>query len=80
MQFHNGSENLTIFSCPRCEGSIVVDELNCQIFRHAQYKNGTPFPPHASKEFIEQNINNIFGCGAPLRYENGNLIILDQYY
>jgi hypothetical protein len=54
--------------CPHCNGSIIIEELNCSIFRHAILKeNGNQINPHAQKEecenYIEKNL--IYGCGKP---------------
>jgi len=59
------------FECPHCNGTIIVikNELNCRIFRHGIYKDGTQLPPHSSKEicdkFVEDKEN--FGCGKPFQ-------------
>lgn len=54
--------------CPHCNGTIIIEELNCRIFRHAVLKeNFTQINPHAPKEecenYIEKNL--IYGCGKP---------------
>jgi hypothetical protein len=56
-----------IVKCPHCEEEILIQELNCCIFRHGVLKNGTQIDPHASKELCEHYINNnlIYGCGKP---------------
>ena len=61
-----------IFECPHCKDLIMVNirEVNCQIFRHAQYKsNGIQINPHATKEECDYYINNnlIYGCGKPFK-------------
>ncbi len=54
--------------CPHCNGSIIIEELNCRIFRHAVLKeNLNQINPHTPKEecenYIEKNL--IYGCGKP---------------
>lgn len=61
-----------IFSCPHCQGSILVyrQDLHCRIFRHGVYRTtGEPIPPHAPKEYCEQLVlqDMIYGCGKPFQ-------------
>lgn len=71
-------ERIYIFSCPHCNGTIIVNEteVNCQIFRHAVLKKtGEQLNPHASKQdcdYLEEN-NLIYGCGKPFRFFKGEL-------
>jgi hypothetical protein len=65
-------DNVYIFNCPHCLGSIVVQcqDVNCQIFRHAVLKNeGTQVNPHASRQELQVLKNNdlLYGCGGPFR-------------
>ena len=56
--------------CPHCKDPILIQELNCGIFRHGIYKhNGQQIDPHAKKEICDQLIANdlIFGCGKPFQ-------------
>lgn len=60
------------FTCPHCGGEIQVmrQEINCQIFRHAVFKDSmTQINPHASQEECKVLIENqnIYGCGKPFR-------------
>ena len=57
-----------IISCPHCSDPILIDQLNCKIFRHAVLKNnGKQINPHASKLECDNYITNnlIYGCGKP---------------
>ena len=59
-----------ILICPHCNESILIERLNCCIFRHGVLKtNGKQINPHASKElcdfYIEKQL--IYGCGKPFR-------------
>jgi len=59
-----------IIQCPHCQEFVIIQELNCKIFRHGTFKhNGEQIPPHSPKEdcdrFFQQNL--IYGCGKPFR-------------
>jgi hypothetical protein len=59
-----------IVQCPHCFQYIVIDELNCGIFRCGIKKdNFEQIPSHASKEECEYLKHNdlIYGCGKPFR-------------
>jgi hypothetical protein len=64
--------------CPHCNGTIIIEELNCKIFRHAILKeNGNQINPHAPKEECENYIEKdlIYGCGKPF-----NVVFKDDKY
>ena len=65
----------TIIACPHCNGEIQILELKCGIFRHAMYKNGKEFEPHAPKELCDKAIEEglVFGCGKPFRIIKGSV-------
>jgi len=58
-----------ILVCPHCKKFIIIEQLNCGIFRHGVLKDGTQIEPHAPKHicdhYIEQKL--IYGCGKPFR-------------
>lgn len=59
-----------IIDCPHCKIPILIEELNCCIFRHGVFiKTNEQIPPHASKQECEYYIKNklIFGCGKPFK-------------
>ena len=61
-----------IVTCPHCNTQIIIEEINCQIFRHGAYKTtGEQMPPHASKEECDKAFNEgeIYGCGKPFRID-----------
>jgi hypothetical protein len=64
-------EDYIILKCPHCNDPLQIfkQEINCGIFRHGIYKNGTQLDPHASKEICDKFINEKqgFGCGKPFR-------------
>ena len=45
---------MCVVICPYCSNYIVIDEINCGIFRHAYYKTTMhQIPPHTSKKEID---------------------------
>lgn len=61
--------------CPNCNCKIIIEQINCGIFRHGYLKSTfEQINPHLSKNECDILINNnlIYGCGKPFR------IILDQ--
>jgi hypothetical protein len=64
-----------IVNCPHCNSPVLIEQLNCRIFRHGILKsNNTQINPHASKEECDYYINNhlIYGCGKPFRIIENN--------
>ena len=64
-----------IIICPHCNISIIIEQLNCCIFRHGTIiKTGEQINPHASKkecdEYIKQKL--IYGCGKPFKITKNN--------
>jgi hypothetical protein len=59
-----------VVTCPHCNESVVIEKLNCGIFRHGVIKRtGRTIKPHASREVCENLIKHrlIYGCGKPFR-------------
>ena len=59
-----------VVSCPHCEDPILIEKLNCHIFRHGTFiTNGQQINPHSTKEECDHYIRNnmIYGCGKPFR-------------
>ena len=59
-----------IVSCPHCEKPVLIEKLNCCIFRHGILKHdGQQMNPHLSKKECDQLVetNQIFGCGKPFK-------------
>jgi len=59
-----------IILCPHCFQHVIIEELNCFVFRHAYYKNTMQqISPHMSKEDIDflSEKDLIIGCGGPFR-------------
>lgn len=59
-----------VIVCPHCKEHILIEKLNCCIFRHGILKNnGKQIDPHSSKELCDFYIQKdlIFGCGNPFQ-------------
>jgi hypothetical protein len=65
----NLDKNFAII-CPHCNTWVLIEEINCAIFRHGVDKNtGFQIPPHLDKntcvKLFEKGV--IFGCGKPFK-------------
>lgn len=77
-----------IKSCPHCGGTVVIDQLNCRIFRHGAFssnnkygKKGDQMPPHMKKgdcDYLSRN-KLIHGCGKPFRINDDMKAIICNY-
>ncbi len=72
----NPDKNFAII-CPHCNTWVLIEEINCAIFRHGVDKNtGLQIPPHLDKntcvKLFEKGV--IFGCGKPFK------VIANQLY
>jgi len=60
--------------CPYCKTKIILEKINCGIFRCGIYqlKNGKfrQLPKHGSKNRIDtiKNKYKVYGCGNPVKY------------
>lgn len=68
-----------IVICPHCKEYILIEELNCKIFRHGVIKtSGQQIPPHSNKQLCDELYKQklIYGCGLPFQIilKNGFLI------
>lgn len=64
------TSELPILICPHCREFIIIEKINCGIFRHGVFKkNGNQINPHAPKKLCNLYIrrNMIYGCGKPFR-------------
>jgi len=64
-----------ILKCPNCDEFIIINKINCGIFRHGILKkNNKQINPHSSKELCDYYVreNKIYGCGKPFRVINNN--------
>jgi hypothetical protein len=63
-----------VVTCPHCLDPVVIEAVNCGIFRHAAYReNHTQVDPHAPQTECERllALGLIYGCGKPFRVEDG---------
>ena len=63
--------------CPHCDEYVIIEQVNCAIFRHGIYKtNFNQINPHLPKNKCDELIqcNLIYGCGKPFRIEKINNI------
>jgi hypothetical protein len=61
--------------CPHCLNIVIIEQLNCCIFRHGIYKdNYNQIPPHLPKQQCDdlKNKDLIFGCGKPFQVVKDN--------
>jgi|UniRef100_A0A6C0JNG7 hypothetical protein len=59
-----------IIICPNCNEPIMIEKINCGIFRHGSYKDtGKQIGPHSSKEKCDslKQRDLIYGCGKPFQ-------------
>ena len=59
-----------IIQCPHCNELVLIEELNCKIFRHGVMKTtNQQINPHAPRSECDYYILNdlIYGCGKPFK-------------
>ena len=59
-----------IVVCPHCKEPILIEKLNCGIFRHGvSKKTGQQMAPHLDKYHCDslKEKDLIYGCGKPFR-------------
>ena len=70
-----------IIPCPHCTITILVEQLNCRIFRCGILKsNGNQIDPHFNKLECDRlyTHNLIYGCGKPFCIDmSGNPVVCD---
>lgn len=57
-----------IITCPHCSNYIIIQKMNCGIFRHGVFiDSGKQIDPHANKQLCDDYITKkkIYGCGKP---------------
>lgn len=63
-------ETEPVLKCPHCDQFIIIEKINCGIFRHGIFKGtGQQIDPHASKASCDSFVQNrlIYGCGKPFQ-------------
>lgn len=78
------SENFEVL-CPHCKEYVIIEQINCSIFRHGVFKNNLQqINPHLDE--FNCNIlitnNKIYGCGKPFKIilENNKFIAIECDY
>jgi hypothetical protein len=64
-----------ILKCPHCEEFVLIQKLNCKIFRHGVHiKNNKQIDSHASKDLCDYYVKHklIYGCGKPFQIYKNN--------
>ena len=59
-----------IVVCPHCKEPILIEKLNCGIFRHGVLKvTGQQMAPHLDKQNCDllKERDLIYGCGKPFQ-------------
>jgi len=73
------AEALNIIICPHCKDPVIIQKINCGIFRHGSYiKTGKQLNPHlfqSTCEYLFKN-NMIYGCGKPFKIVQKNDILI----
>ena len=69
-----------IIICPNCNEPIIIEQINCGIFRHGAYKStGEQIDPHSPKPVCDELKQNdlIYGCGKPFQIilQDGKMIV-----
>jgi hypothetical protein len=63
------SHDLCTHHCPHCGVCIIVEELNCRIFRCGEGLN-----PHATEEVAAAYAKTKRGCGKQFRIDGNNAV------
>jgi len=61
---------MNIINCPTCNIPVIIEEINCGVFRHGVIKKtGLQIDSHLSKEACDKltEKNLIYGCGKPFQ-------------
>lgn len=73
---------MLIVICPHCNKDVLIEKLNCRIFRHGVYiKTGRQLGAHAKQKHCEKVIreNLIYGCGKPFKVNKENVAEICDY-
>lgn len=66
---------LCVVVCPHCQDFVIIEELNCAIFRHGILKSTfQQLDPHLCQSMCEYYAKNnlIYGCGKPFQVCRSN--------
>ena len=70
----------SVVICPHCFEPILIEKLNCGIFRHGVIKKtGKQMEPHSVKSVCDElkTQDLIYGCGKPfqIKIQDGQYIV-----
>ena len=71
-----------VITCPHCKDLIIIEKLNCGVFRHGVYKqNGKQIPQHLNKTLCDElaSSNMIYGCGKPFHFDELDIVSICEY-
>ena len=71
---------MNIVNCPHCNTPIIIEQLNCGIFRCGVFKDTyNQVDPHLSKTECEKLIvqNKVYGCCKPFQILNNIVVVCD---
>jgi hypothetical protein len=71
-----------IVECPHCQDTIIIESINCGIFRHGVLKaDGKQIDPHLPQDACENYFRNnlIFGCGKPFQIIENKVHVCGYY-
>lgn len=60
----------SIIKCPHCNEFVIIQEMNCGIFRHGTLKStNTQMDPHLDEKMCTylKTHDLIYGCGKPFQ-------------
>lgn len=69
-----------VINCPHCNEFIIIEQINCGIFRHGVFRDTLiQIPPHEQKNICDElyTSGKIIGCGRPFRYDGKEASICD---
>ena len=69
-QTNQENQEEPIVICPHCKDPIIIEKLNCGIFRHGSSKTtGQQIAPHLDKQNCDslKEKDLIYGCGKPFQ-------------
>jgi DNA-directed RNA polymerase subunit RPC12/RpoP len=74
-----------VVTCPHCKDLVLIEKLNCRIFRHGYFtETKQQMHAHTPKEVCDYLFENkkIYGCGKPfeiIQNNEGYLAIICDY-
>ena len=66
--------------CPHCLSPVLIEKLNCRIFRHGVFKDSLKqMDPHLPRDQCQQLLDAglIYGCGKPFEVKGDVAVVCD---